>query len=132
MNLIPRTNSLFFEDLFNDFISRDTNCFKCDIYEKENKYYIEMDVPGVNRENVNIECDKGYLTINISKGEEVNDEDKNYIRRERNFKEVGRSFYVGNVLEEQIKATFKNGTLIIEIPKKEEIETKRIIEIEEN
>ncbi|MDD6878614.1 MAG: Hsp20/alpha crystallin family protein [bacterium] len=132
MDLIPRSN-FFFDDLFNDFLSyKDTNSFKCDIYEKENKYFIELDIPGFSKENTTIECDNGYLTVRISKKHEINDDDKKYIRRERMSKEYSRSFYVGNVDSSDIKANFKNGSLIIEIPKQEKIDNNKIIEIEEN
>ena len=131
MNLIPRSNSFFLDDMFNDFLTRDVNNFKCDIYEKEGKYFIEMDTPGFTKDDVVIECDRGYLTINVSKNIESKDDDKNYIRRERSSKEVSRSFYVGDIDTDAIKANFKNGILIIEVPKEEKIETKRTIQIEE-
>lgn len=132
MNLIPRSNNFFLEDMFNDFLIRDTNNFKCDIYEKEGKYFIELDTPGLTKEDVIIECDRGYLTVGVSKNTELNEEDKNYIRRERSTKEISRSFYVGDVDTDSIKANFKNGILIIEVPKEEKLETKRTIQIEEN
>ncbi|MFA5602246.1 MAG: Hsp20/alpha crystallin family protein [Bacilli bacterium] len=129
MDLIPR--NFFLEDVFDDFLtSRETNNLKCDIYEKNNKYYIEMDTPGFGKEDLNIECDNGYLTIIISKADEKNDEEKNYIRRERYTKEYKRSFYIGNVENENIKAEFKNGSLKIEIPKRDKENEKKIIEIE--
>lgn len=131
MNLIPRSNNFFLEDVFSDFLSRDTNNFKCDIYEKEGKYFIEMDTPGFTKEDVKIECDRGYLTVSVSKNSEMNEEEKNYIRRERSTKEISRSFYVGDVDVDFIKANFKNGSLIIEVPKEEKIDTRRIIQIEE-
>ncbi len=133
MNLIPRGESFFLDDMFNDFLnSKDTNSMKCDIYEKDNKYYIEMDTPGFTKENTTIECDNGYLTVKVSKKEENSDEGKNYIRRERSMRKLERSFYVGDADCEAIKASFKNGCLMIEVPKEEKIETKKTIQIEEN
>ncbi len=133
MKLIPRDESFFLDDVFSDFLnSKDTTGMKCDIYEKDNKYYIEMDTPGFSKDDASIECDNGYLTIKVSKKEEKADEDKNYIRRERSTREYSRSFYVGDVDTELIKANFKNGCLIIEVPKEEKVETKRTIQIEEN
>ena len=131
MKLIPR-DDFFLEDVFSDFLSsKDTNSFKCDIYEKEGKYYIELDTPGCSKEDTSIECDNGYLTVKVSKKMENNDEGKNYIRRERSAKEYSRSFYVGDVDTDKIKANFKNGCLTIEVPKEEKIETKKTIQIEE-
>ena len=132
MKLVPR-GDFFLDDVFNDFLnSKDSNSFKCDIYEKDGKYFIEMDTPGINKEDTTIECDNGYLTVTVSKKEETNDEGKNYIRRERSSKEFSRSFYVGDIDTEKVKASFKNGCLTIEVPKEEKIETKKTIQIEEN
>ena len=131
MKLIPR-DDFFLDDVFSDFLSsKDTNSFKCDIYEKEGKYFIELDTPGCSKEDTSIECDNGYLTVKVSKKMENNDEGKNYIRRERSAKEYSRSFYVGDVDTDKIKANFKNGCLTIEVPKEEKIETKKTIQIEE-
>lgn len=129
MSLIPR--NFFLDDIFNDFLtSRDTNPLKCDIYEQDGAYHIEMDAHGFKKEDINIECDKGYLTISISHSEEKNDEGKTYIRKERYSKEYHRSFYVGELDSDNIKASFDNGVLKISIPKKEEIETRKVINID--
>ena len=131
MKLVPRGEGFFLDDVFSDFLSsKDTNSFKCDIYEKDNKYFIELDTPGCSKEDTSIECDNGYLTVKVSKKEENEDEGKNYIRRERSSREYSRSFYVGDVNPEMIKANFKNGCLIIEVPKQEKVETKKTIQIE--
>ena len=71
------------------------------------------------------------LTVKESKKEENSDEEKNYIRRERSTREYSRSFYVGDVEPESIKASFKNGCLTVEVPKEEKKETKKLIQIEE-
>ena len=127
MNLIPR--SFFLDDFFdNDF--RKVNDLKCDIYEEGNNYVVEMDTPGYNKEEINIDVVKGYLTITAEHNSEFNDEGKNYIRKERRYGSTSRQFYVGDVDESSIKASFNDGVLKVVVPKKEEIETKRKIEIE--
>ncbi|CCZ59990.1 heat shock protein Hsp20 [Clostridium sp. CAG:710] len=132
MKLVPRDESFFLDDVFGDFLSsKDTANMKCDIYEKGDKYYIEMDTPGYSKDDTTIECDNGYLTVKVSKKEESSDEEKNYIRRERSTREYSRSFYVGDVDPESIKASFKNGCLTVEVPKEEKKETKKLIQIEE-
>ena len=132
MNLIPKSNSYFLEDVFSDFFdSKASNSFNCDIYEKDNKYFIEMDIPGFTKDNTIIECNNGYLTITVSKGENNAEDSKNYIRRERKYSNFSRSFYIGNIDSESIKAIFKNGTLNISFPKEERKEKNTIL-IEEN
>ena len=51
MNLIPR--KFYLDDVFDDFES--TNNMKCDIYEKDGDYHIEMDIPGFDKKDINIE-----------------------------------------------------------------------------
>ena len=127
MNLIPR--SFFLDDFFdNDF--RKVNDFKCDIYEEGNNYIVEMDTPGYSKDEINIDVEKGYLTITAEKNFESNDEGKNYIRKERRYGSTRRQFYVGDVDESLVKASFNDGVLKVVIPKKEEVVTKRKIEIE--
>lgn len=128
MNLIPR--SFFFDDDFDDvFKPMRRNDMKCDIYEEDGKYNIILDLPGFNKEDINIEVKDGYLNIKASKSEEENDENKKYIRRERVYSEVSRSFALGDADEDKIDAKFENASLHIIIPKLEESETKKKIEI---
>ena len=128
MNLIPR--SFFLDDFFDDFPKVKVNDLKCDIYEKDGNYVVEMDTPGYSKDEISIDVEKGYLTISAHHSDEVNDENKNYIRKERRYGATRRQFYVGDVDESSIKATFTDGVLKVTVPKKEEIETKRKIEIE--
>lgn len=129
MSLIPR--NFYLDDIFNDFSSNQTNNMKCDIYEKDGNYHIEIDIPGFDKNEISVECENGYLTITAEKNEENEDENKNYIRRERTYGKYQRSFYLGDVDEDAIKAEFKHGILKIHVPKLEEKDTKRHIEIGE-
>ena len=58
--LIPK---LYFDDSLSNFFEGDSTKMKCDIYEKENKYYVEMDLPGFKKDEIKIECNKGNLVI---------------------------------------------------------------------
>lgn len=131
MDLMPR--KIYLDDIFDDFISsKKEPKMKCDIYEKGNNYHIEMDIPGFNKNEISVETKNGYLTIIAEKNNEVNNEDKEkkYIRRERTYGKYERSFYLGDLDAENISAKFENGILKITVPKKEEVESKKIIEIE--
>lgn len=129
MNLIPR--SFFFDDEFDNFFLTNPrkNEMKCDIYEKDEAYHIEMDIPGFAKEDIKIETKDGHLTIKATKSHEDNEEDKNYIRRERNTSEYQRSFALGDVDIDKIEAKFDKGMLSIIIPKKEIDDNSRMIEI---
>ena len=130
MDLMPR--KFYLDDIFDDFISsRKEQYMKCDIYEKGGNYHIEMDIPGFKKDEFSVETKDGYLTITAEKKDEVNEDDKekNYIRRERTYGKYQRSFYLGDLDEENIDASFENGMLKIEVPKKEEVDSKKVIEI---
>lgn len=123
---------LFFNDFFDDLEPKKGNkMMRCDIYEKDNKYNIELDVPGFDKNDIEISLDNGYLRISAEKKFDENTDDKKYIHRERHmYQKCDREFYVGNIDEEDIKAEFKNGTLMISVPKEESKNNKRLINIE--
>lgn len=129
VNLIPK--SFFFDDDFDNFFlsTKGRNNMKCDIYEKEDIYHIELDVPGFEKEDINVEVKDGYLTVRAKKEKEETEEEKNYIRRERSYGEYTRSFNLGDADEEKVDAKFENGTLLITVPKKDESLSKKTIEI---
>ena len=130
MNLIPR--KYYLNDIFDNFLTvPEESNLKCDIYEEDGNYHIEMDIVGFNKDDITIECDKGYLTITAEKSTLQNDEssNKNYIRRERSYGSYKREFYLGEIDTDNVDANFNNGVLSIVIPKKEEVITKKQIEI---
>jgi HSP20 family protein len=129
MNIIPK--SFYLDDIFDNFDSTRNNNMKCDIYEKDGDYHIEIDIPGFDKKDIKVECDNGYLTVTAKKDEEVEDKTKNYIRRERSYGKYQRSFYIGDMDSNEIRAKFKHGMLKIIVPKVETKETKRHIEIGE-
>ncbi len=114
--------------MFGNIIDNDTY-MKCDIYDCDNKYHIEIDLPGFKRENINLEFNRGYLTVIASKKNNTDIDEKNYIKRERTYGIYKREFYVGNVDYSKINAKYKDGVLYIEIYKKENDEDKKTIEI---
>lgn len=126
MKLIPR--NYFLDDVFEDFNSNN-NSMKCDVYEKDDAYNIEVDVPGFKKEDINIDVDNGYLTIKASKHFDETEKGKNYICRERRYGKFERSFYLGDLKTDDVEASFENGTLKIKVPKVEESNDKKRIEI---
>ena len=93
---------------------------QADVSESEDAYTVEMNLPGVKKENVKIELKDGYLIVNASTKREVTEEDKKtkYIRKERYSGSGSRTFYVGKDLtQEDIKAKFEDGVLKLTVPK---------------
>lgn len=128
MMMIPRKRNDFdlFRDLFegDDFFPnrRESQIMKTDIKEKKDKYIIEMDLPGYEKENINLSLKDGYLEVSAKVEKEENSgESERFIQKERFYGECSRNFYVGDWVEEtDIHAEFKNGILKITVPKKEE------------
>jgi HSP20 family molecular chaperone IbpA len=124
-----------FEDIFDDFFKPTfygvkNSAMKTDIRETENSYELAIDMPGFDKNDISLNLENGYLTVEAKK-EEKEQDNKNYVRRERNFS-CKRSYYVGDaVTEEDVKAKYLNGTLEILVPKKKEKEiTKKNIAID--
>lgn len=122
--LIPRKREMdLFDDMFSDpfFDVKENRLMKTDIKELDNEYEIEVDLPGYDKDDIKLEIDNGYLTVTARKNEEEEDKKKKYIHKERFFGECSRSFYVGDeISENDVKAKFKNGTLKLTIPKKDD------------
>ena len=127
--LIP---SVFKESLLDDLFARDytverqlygnkaKDLMKVDIKENNHDFYLFVDLPGFKKENLTLDLTNGYLTITGNKTIDK-EENKKYIRKERFYGTVSRSFYVGDeVKKEDIKAKFENGVLKLNIPKVEE------------
>ena len=75
----------------------------------------------MNKEDVKIALDDGNLTVTATRNSnrEEKDDNRNYIRRERYYGSTSRSWYVGNIDRNLIKASFNNGILTVKVPKEE-------------
>ena len=126
--------SIFGENMFDDLFDENffgahnplygknaKNLMKTDISEKENGYEIAVDLPGFKKDEINLDIKNGYLTITAQKGLDKDEEDKKgrVIRRERYAGVCQRSFFVGDVKPEDIKAKYEYGVLTIMVPKEE-------------
>ena len=99
---------------------------KTDVIEKDNCYQLEAELPGFNKEDIKIDLKNDILTISASHSENNEEKDNNgkYIRRERRTSSYQRSFRVNDLKAEDIIAQYRNGVLIVNIPKKEAIPEK--------
>lgn len=107
---------------------------RTDIKEKDGNYIMDIDLPGANKEDINIELNNGYLTVSAMTNKETDnsDEEAGYIHKERFVGTATRSYYVGKDLkEDDVKAQFKNGILSLVFPKEnKQIEEKKSIKIQ--
>ncbi|MGM9988388.1 MAG: Hsp20/alpha crystallin family protein [Bacillaceae bacterium] len=104
--------------------------FKVDVKENDDAYLIEAEMPGVKKEDIQLDYGQDILTINVKHEEEVNDEKDNYVHRERHMSSMQRSIQLPNMNHEAIKAKLEDGVLKIVVPKVEIAPPKNKIEIE--
>ncbi len=120
----------FFTDDFPMRRSLSHDTFKIDVREEEKNYMVEAELPGVNKEDINISVDDGILTIAVKHEENKEEKDKNYIHRERRYTSMKRRLMLGDADGTGVKAKLNDGLLEITIPKKEKQDTSKKIEIE--
>jgi HSP20 family molecular chaperone IbpA len=127
-NIACRSNN-YLDPFFHTFFGEDINAeefgslaMKTDIKEVGDNYVIDIDLPGFKKENIELALNDGYLTVsaNVNRAFENKEGQKDgYIRRERFSGSASRSYYVGDVTEEHIKAAYNDGVLSISFPKNE-------------
>ena len=123
----------FFDD-FEDFFTfpkqlrrYENSVMKTDIKEEDNNYILSVDIPGAKKEDISLKLENGYLDISYNVKEENDEKNKHgkFLRRERYFGSMNRSFYIGeDYKESDINASYSDGVLTITLPKLG-IETKK-------
>ena len=120
-----------FSSVLEDFMDlNDITGFKTDIKETDEEYLIEAELPGIDKEDIELELDNNYLTIKADNEKVIEEEEDNYIRKERRTGKYQRSFRINNVKQDEIEAEYNNGILAINLPKLEkETEKRKTIDI---
>lgn len=126
--------SIYGENMFDDFFDNSffgshsplfgkhaRNLMKTDIRETEDamSYRFAVELPGFKKEDIHLDMQDGYLTIRAEKGLDKDEEDQagRILRQERYAGSCSRSFYVGDIKPEDVKARYESGVLSILIPK---------------
>jgi HSP20 family protein len=98
-----------------------------DVSEDKDNYVLRLDLPGVNKEDVKISYSDGQLNISGERKQEKETKELKFHRVERVYGKYFRSFVLpGKIKEDKIDAEFKNGQLLITIPKADEVKPKEI------
>ena len=137
MSLIPRSSFFDVDRFFSDFwpapSEPEMGTFfapRVDIKELDGHYEITAELPGVSRDDIQVHVKDGVLTLEAETTQEDKEEQEGkVIRQERRYGKFLRSFNLGgDVQEEDIKASFKDGVLKLEAPKLVEkpVERRRI------
>jgi len=146
MSLIKRNEANLLPSVFDDMFKTDwlggttnvnsvgTSIPAVNIQETEDNFSVEVAAPGKTKEDFNIELDNDVLTISSEEKKENETSEKNgrYTRKEFSYSTFKRAFSLPDSVDsEKISASYKDGVLVIELPKREEakVQAKRMIEI---
>ena len=110
----PLWDEFFFDRPFRKEMNHLQNMMRTDIEETENGYEFKIEVPGFERNDLNISFENGYLNVSGNKTEKQGGK---FLRRERVASSCSRSFYVGDIDESKINAALNHGVLTITLPK---------------
>lgn len=105
---------------------------RADLSETDEGYELEIDLPGMKKDDIKVDLSDAILTVSGERSDEREDERKGYYLSERSWGSVQRSFRVpDSVRSEDIKARFRDGVLILSMPRTEEAKkNQRSIEVE--
>ena len=113
---------MYIENLFKEldglFNERSYQRFAADVIEIENGFMVIGELPGVNKEDISIEFEDGILFI---EAEIKTNDDQKYLVRERRNRSLRRTFSLGDIDEDSIKAKYENGLLSVSVNFKQEI-----------
>lgn len=103
---------------------------KVNTREGESAYYVEADLPGVDRENIKVDIKDNVLAISGERGFEEEVKEEEYYRLETRFGKFSRSFTLPeNADAEQVEAAYENGVLKVVIPKLEPEQSSRSVTV---
>lgn len=132
-SLMPGLNDVF-DSIFNDTFFSDRMVARvpaANISETPDHYHVELAAPGLKKEDFKLNLERNVLSISVEQRTEDKQENRNYAKREYSYSSFVRSFTLPESADENgIQATYIDGVLAINIPKREEAKTvSRRIEI---
>ena len=94
--------------------------------KRENDVVLRFDLPGVSQENIEVNVDRGVLTVSAKRDEEKTDSDRPFIR-ERVIGSLRRRVYLGDAYDaEKVEAAYENGVLTVRVPLAEQAKARKV------
>lgn len=123
--------SLFDDDFFRPFFGAPAvrENFRVSVRDADDRYELEAELPGVQRDQLNVDVENGVLTISAEWKQEHESND-GYVMNERRYGKMQRSFNIDGVDENAITAAYTDGILKLTLPKKAEVSNTRRIDIQ--
>lgn len=134
MNYPSRKDPL--DELFRGFFVRPVEWsnteapgIKIDVKEEESNYVVHAELPGVKKEDIQIEVDGATVSLSAERKQEKEvKEGERLLRTERYFGKVARSFQLGHEIDEtQASARYNDGVLELVLPKRQSTPTRRLV-----
>jgi HSP20 family protein len=98
-----------------------------DLYEDKDNVVVKVELPGIDKDNIEVNLTDHTLTIKGEKKKEEEVKEENYYRSERTYGSFVRALDLPRAVQgDKVKAAFKNGILEVRIPKTEEVKAKEI------
>lgn len=98
-----------------------------DMFETAGEYIVEVELPGLSKKDIQINCQDNVLSIEGERKQEKKEEHPGYLRSERSYGNFKRSIMLPtSILEDKVKATFKDGVLKVMVPKAEKSKRKSV------
>lgn len=118
----------FDEDVFDRIVNTENGVyFPADIYEKDGNIHVRAELPGISKDDIDIEIKDGLLTLKSEKQEEKEVKEDAYYVKECRIGRYKRSFRLpDDIDEENVSADLKDGILSITLPRKQEVKVKKI------
>jgi HSP20 family protein len=108
-----------FESALSSINTPSADRFPVDLYEDKDNTYVRAELPGVNREDVNVEMVEDYLTITAARKQKEGDNEQSF--------SFSRSITVPQAVQtDKVSAAYENGVLTVTLPKREEVKPRKI------
>ena len=105
-----------------DSLATNVSSFRTDVLDKGDRFVLEAELPGFQKEDIDIHVDGNTLTISAQHKEESEEKkDGKFVRRERKYGSFTRSFDISDIDQAKINASYDNGILSVELPKQVEV-----------
>lgn len=118
--IFESTGPLLFDRVFDEFFRSNfgrLDSFHTDVVDNGDSYLLQAELPGYNKEEIQVNLDNETLTISATHSEEKKRNKDNYIRQERSYNSYCRSFHIPGIKKDEISASYNNGVLEITLPK---------------
>lgn len=119
-----------FEKKISEYTENIPEKLNMDVIETDDQIIIKTDLPGVKKEDINIELTENTISISAVFEEEVEVQEANFVKKERKYGEARREMRLPEKIKvEEAKAKFENGVLTVELPKVE-VKKKQVLKVE--